>query len=68
MFVNNFAIISKVSFAYLKYCSTFAKIKSNKQMKKQLLFIAMLIAGMLIAGTFDAQTAELESQPNHINK
>jgi hypothetical protein len=37
-------------------------------MKKQLLFIAMLIASMLIAGTFDAQTAELESQPNHISK
>jgi hypothetical protein len=37
-------------------------------MKKQLLFIAMLIAGMLIAGSFDAETAELESQPNHISK
>jgi hypothetical protein len=37
-------------------------------MKKALLFIAMLIAGMLIAGSFDAEVAELESQPNHISK
>jgi hypothetical protein len=37
-------------------------------MKKALLIILVLFAGMLIAGTFDAQTAELESQPNHINK
>jgi hypothetical protein len=37
-------------------------------MKKALIYLAILFAGMLIAGTFDAQTAELESQPNHINK
>lgn len=37
-------------------------------MKKALFFIAMLIAGLLIGGSFDAQTAELESQPNHISK
>jgi hypothetical protein len=37
-------------------------------MKKTLLYLAILFAGMLIAGTFDAQTAELESQPTHINK
>ena len=29
-------------------------------MKKALLIILVLFAGMLIAGTFDAQTAELE--------
>ena len=37
-------------------------------MKKALLIILVLFAGMLIAGTFDAQTAELESQPNPITK
>ena len=37
-------------------------------MKKTLLFIAMLIAGMLIAGTIDEQTRQLEQQPKHINK
>jgi len=37
-------------------------------MKKALLIILVLFAGMLIAGTFDAQTAELESQPNHISE
>lgn len=37
-------------------------------MKKALLFLAMLIAGLLIGGSFDAQTAELESQTNHISK
>jgi hypothetical protein len=37
-------------------------------MKKALLIILVLFAGMLIAGTFDAQTAELESQPNHYAK
>jgi hypothetical protein len=37
-------------------------------MKKALLFILVLFTGMLIAGTFDAQTAELESQPNHYSK
>lgn len=29
-------------------------------MKKTLLFIAMLIAGLLIGGSFDADTQELE--------
>jgi len=37
-------------------------------MKKALLIILVLFAGMLIAGTFDAQTAELELQPNHYSK
>ena len=37
-------------------------------MKKTLLFIAMLIAGMLIAGTIDEQTRQLEQTPNTINK
>ena len=42
--------------------------KPNNQMKKILLFIAMLFAGMLIAGTIDEQTRQLEQQPNTINK
>ena len=37
-------------------------------MKKALIFIAMLFAGMLIAGTIDESTRQLESQPNHISK
>jgi len=37
-------------------------------MKKQLLFIFMLIAGMLIAGTIDEQTRILEQTPNHTTK
>jgi hypothetical protein len=37
-------------------------------MKKTLLFIAMLFAGMLIAGTIDEQTRQLEQQPNHYSK
>ena len=37
-------------------------------MKKTLFFIAMLFVAMLIAGTIDEQTRQLESQPNHINK
>ena len=37
-------------------------------MKKQLLYIALLFAAMLIAGTIDEQTRQLESQPNTINK
>jgi hypothetical protein len=37
-------------------------------MKKTLLFIAMLFAGMLIAGTIDEQTRILEQQPNNISK
>ena len=37
-------------------------------MKKTLLFIALLVAGMLIGGSFDADTAKLESQPNHYSK
>jgi len=37
-------------------------------MKKTLLFIAMLFAGMLIAGTIDESTRQLEQQPNTISK
>ena len=37
-------------------------------MKKQLLFIAMLIAAMLIAGTIDESTRQLEQTPNHTTK
>jgi hypothetical protein len=37
-------------------------------MKKTLLFIAMLFAGMLIAGTIDEQTRQLEQQSNHYSK
>jgi hypothetical protein len=37
-------------------------------MKKTILFIAMLFAGMLIAGTIDEQTRQLEQTPKHINK
>jgi hypothetical protein len=37
-------------------------------MKKTLLYIALLFAGMLIAGTIDESTRQLESQPNTINK
>lgn len=37
-------------------------------MKKTLLFIVMLFAGMLIAGTIDEQTRQLEQTPNTINK
>ena len=37
-------------------------------MKKALLFIAMLIAGLLIGGSFDAEIQKLESQPNYISK
>jgi hypothetical protein len=37
-------------------------------MKKTLIFIALLFAGMLIAGTIDEQTRILEQQPNHISK
>jgi hypothetical protein len=37
-------------------------------MKKQLLLIAMLFAGMLIAGTIDEQTRILEQTPNTTNK
>ena len=36
-------------------------------MKKTLLIILVLFAGMLIAGTFDAQTAELEKIETNIN-
>ena len=32
-------------------------------MKKALLFIAMLIAGLLIGGKFDEDTQKLEAQP-----
>jgi hypothetical protein len=37
-------------------------------MKKQLLYIAILLAAMLIAGTIDEQTRQLEQQPNHTTK
>jgi uncharacterized alpha/beta hydrolase family protein len=37
-------------------------------MKKQLLYIAILFAGMLIAGTIDEQTKQLEQTPNTTNK
>ena len=37
-------------------------------MKKTLLFIAILIAGMLIGGSFDAEVQQLQSQPNHTTK
>jgi len=37
-------------------------------MKKTLLFIMMIFAGMLIAGTIDEQTRILEQQPNTTNK
>jgi len=37
-------------------------------MKKQLLYIAILFAGMLIAGTIDEQTRILEQTPNHYSK
>jgi hypothetical protein len=34
-------------------------------MKKTLLYIAILFAGMLIAGTIDEQTRILEQTPKH---
>ena len=37
-------------------------------MKKQLLYIAALFAAMLIAGTIDESTRQLEQQPNHYTK
>jgi len=37
-------------------------------MKKTLLFIALLFAGMLIAGTIDESTRQLEQTPNHTTK
>ena len=37
-------------------------------MKKALIYLAILFAGMLIAGTFDADIQKLESQPNHYSK
>ena len=37
-------------------------------MKKALLFIALLFGAMLIAGTIDEQTRQLEQQPNTISK
>jgi hypothetical protein len=37
-------------------------------MKKTLLFIALLFAAMLIAGTIDESTRQLEKQPNHYSK
>jgi hypothetical protein len=37
-------------------------------MKKTLLFIALVFGAMLIAGTIDEQTRQLEQQPNHTTK
>jgi hypothetical protein len=37
-------------------------------MKKTLLYIALLFGAMLIAGTIDEQTRQLEQTPKHINK
>tara|TARA_R110000868_G_scaffold340812_1_gene601533 strand:- start:159 stop:272 length:114 start_codon:yes stop_codon:yes gene_type:complete len=37
-------------------------------MKKTLLYIALLFGAMLIAGTIDEQTRQLEQTPNHISK
>ena len=37
-------------------------------MKKTLFFIAMLFVAMLIAGTIDEQTRQLEQTPNHTTK
>ena len=37
-------------------------------MKKTLLYIALLFGAMLIAGTIDESTRQLESQPNTVNK
>jgi hypothetical protein len=37
-------------------------------MKKTLLFIAMLFAAMLIAGTIDESTRQLEQTPKHTTK
>lgn len=37
-------------------------------MKKTLLFIAALFVAMLIAGTIDESTRQLEQTPNHTTK
>jgi hypothetical protein len=37
-------------------------------MKKTLFYIALLFAGMLIAGSIDEQTRQLEQQPNYTTK
>jgi PBP1b-binding outer membrane lipoprotein LpoB len=37
-------------------------------MKKTLIYIALLFGAMLIAGTIDESTRQLESQPNTTNK
>jgi hypothetical protein len=37
-------------------------------MKKTLLFIALLFGAMLIAGTIDESTRQLEQTPNTISK
>jgi len=44
------------------------QINPNNQMKKTLLFIALLFGAMLIAGTIDEQTRQLEQQPNTTTK
>jgi PBP1b-binding outer membrane lipoprotein LpoB len=37
-------------------------------MKKQLIYIALLFGAMLIAGTIDESTRQLEQTPNTTNK
>jgi hypothetical protein len=37
-------------------------------MKKTLFFIALLFGAMLIAGTIDESTRQLEQTPNHTTK
>jgi len=37
-------------------------------MKKTLLFIALLFGAMLIAGSIDESTRQLEQTPNHTTK
>ena len=37
-------------------------------MKKQLLYIVLLFAAMLIAGAIDESTRQLEQTPNHTTK
>jgi hypothetical protein len=44
------------------------QLNPNNQMKKTLLFIALLFGAMLIAGTIDESTRQLEQTPKHINK
>ena len=46
----------------------YVQIKTTTIMKKTIIYIALLFAAMLIAGTIDEQTRILEQQPNTINK